>query len=672
MTDRSLLIVRGGRNGSDSTFSCVAHSTDPGNYVAIEFENGLVASRTLYRGAERKTLEKLATSPTFTSVYADTRTGKHLLPFKFPKHALEADLNVFRRAKSDDEISSIQRMSGILQASRELARDEQHFRGTVDSLEYRHAMQETTGKEFSMKRYGLQDALGRTVELTSVSPHTVDWRTRMLRVDNGCYAVQKQLREGASGSEIDKTFRSYLDPNSDVLYGNVLHHTGYEPWETDLTVDVLNKYDVLSVCPVIGDKRGNSIPYMHSVHAITDAPFRGVTSYDTLFRDSSVVPTYRASMSQRDTQSVSARFLENVKNIMKLWKALIAGEPDDDRTHVGQNVVEMLSGDGANEFITDFARVVQHEQYTTMAGILSTALPAVYLKEEGWKRMFDKLYGTELSPEFMELIRRLFIRLLQISAEWQTVKARMSGATQMSYLVLAIAFVAFPLTLGVDFTPTSARVLTKNAPRKIVTPKGTSSYTRVWALILVDVYNDTIHPYLEDITDSNVLNLKTQFFQHQTDMLPLESFDLDVDMVVEAEAPVPPVVVPPVGDEGSNSPPSQPSIFLNPMDVLSSALESVASKLGFVEEHKDQLSDDQLSDNLDGAERELSTLRLDKQELVQQKEELQELVRELRKDLANSRSPAPVGLPPASVNQQVSKDPLFSLGGFPEGMRRRH
>lgn len=333
MSDRSLLIVRGGRNEPDPTFSCIAHSTKAGHYAAIEFEDGLVTNRTLYRGAERRLLQRLAESPTYTSVYADTRADNHLLPFKFPKHALTADLNLFRRAKSDEEISSIQRMAGILQASREYARDEQHFRGTVDSLNYRHAVQEREGTEFTLKRYGLQDEMGRSVELSSVEPHTLDWKARMLRVDNGCRAVKDQLREGATGTDIDKTFRSHLDPTEDVIYGSVLHHTGYQAWEDELDVDVLKRYDVLTICPIVGDKQGNSVPYMHSVHAITDEQFRGVASYDSLFRGNHPV------------------FLENLEKVVKMWNA---HEPDNvpkgDGSSDNKSFEDWLEG-GYDEFI---------------------------------------------------------------------------------------------------------------------------------------------------------------------------------------------------------------------------------------------------------------------------------------------------------------------------------
>jgi hypothetical protein len=267
-------------------------------------------------------------------VYADTRTNDHLLPFKFPKHALTADLNVFRRAKSDEEISSIQRMAGILQASREHARDEEHFRGTVDSLDYRHAVQERAENEFTLKRYGLQDELGRSVELSSVEPHTLDWKARMLRVDGGCRAVEKQLREGATGMDIDKTFRSYLDPTADVIYGSVLHHTGYQPWEDDLEVDVLKPYDVLTICPIVGDTQGNSVPYMHSVHAITDQQFRGATaSYDALFRGD------------------SEQFTSNVKKVMTIWTAM-DNKPKPTEGFNG-NLNEYLDG-GIDTFINDF------------------------------------------------------------------------------------------------------------------------------------------------------------------------------------------------------------------------------------------------------------------------------------------------------------------------------
>lgn len=316
MTDRSLLIVRGGRNEPDPTFSCIAHSTDPGKYVAVEFENGLVTNRTLYRGAERKALERMATNPAYTSVFADTRTDKHLLPFRFPNDALSADLTVFRRAKSDEEISSIQQMAQILDAARRSARDEQHFRGVVDSLDLRHAVMERRGTEFTVNRYGLQDAHGRSVELASVTPHTLDWRARMLRVNDGCRAVETQLKEGVTAVDIDKTFRSHLNPKSDVVYGSVLHHTGYQPWEDDLKVDVLKEFDVLTICPIVGDKRGNTVPYMHSVKAITDHNFRGDgASYETLFCKD--VPTFRG-FTFRENDKIGIAFQNDIKNIASL------------------------------------------------------------------------------------------------------------------------------------------------------------------------------------------------------------------------------------------------------------------------------------------------------------------------------------------------------------------
>jgi len=348
-------------------------------------------------------------------VYADTRTANHLLPFKFPKHALTADLNVFRRAKSDEEVSSIQRMAGILQASRKHARDEQHFRGTVDSLNYRHAVQERAENEFTVKRYGLQDELGRSVELSSVEPHTLDWKARMLRVDGGCRAVEKQLREGVTGMDIDKTFRSHLDPIADVMYGSVLHHTGYQPWEDDLEVDVLKPYDVLTICPIVGDTQGNSVPYMHSVHAITDQQFRGATaSYDALFRGD--LP----------------RFTENVKKVMNIWRAMEEEPTEDFDGNFDGNFDKMLEG-GIDAFITD--------------------LYELYKSWPGWKEYVKK--GQSESPVESTLLKRL----IQMSA---IVENKIVFDDKNKGLVaLAIGFVVAPLLKveRVEQTPFRSSVL---------------------------------------------------------------------------------------------------------------------------------------------------------------------------------------------------------------------
>lgn len=448
MTDRSLLIVRGGRNEPDPTFSCIAHSTDTGGYVAIELENGLVTNRTLYRGSERKTLETLADSPTYTSVYADKRTEKHLLPFRYPKHSLTADLNVFRRAKSDEEISSIQRMAGILNASREHARDENHFRGTVDSLDYRHAVQERTGREFTLKRYGLQDELGRGVELSSVEPHTLDWKARMMRVDAGCRAVGKQLREGVTGAELDTTFRSHLNPNSDVVYGSVLHHTGYQPWEKDLRVDVLRKYDVLTVCPIVGDKRGNSVPYMHSVHAITEQEFRGAdASYERLFRAPEVVPSPPLSKVTDDDNGAYKRFTDNVHKVMQLWRAMRSTEEPTGSPETG-NLNDILVA-GIDQFIKDLSTVFFMKSYHNYASIALLVLPNMMLHGpnpvlDKWKGHMTEVYGVELSYDVLNFMRILLYWLIQTSLEVKKDKIEFTDHDKV-LVALTIAFVAAPI-----------------------------------------------------------------------------------------------------------------------------------------------------------------------------------------------------------------------------------
>ena len=234
MTDRSLLIVRGGRNEPDSTFSCIAHTTEPKQYVAIEFEDGVVAKRTLYRGSERRDLERIANTGAYTAVYADMRKDSRLMSFSYPKHAMHADLGLFRRAKSDDEIHRLQTMSSILSASVRTDVNETQFRGVVDDLKYRHAMTSMPGERFTLKRYGLKDERGLEVELTSIQPHTADWAERVTRIQRGCDAVRSRLAEEVSLADLDKTFRSALNPKVDRVYGHCLHHTGYDAWEDSI------------------------------------------------------------------------------------------------------------------------------------------------------------------------------------------------------------------------------------------------------------------------------------------------------------------------------------------------------------------------------------------------------------------------------------------------------
>ena len=275
-------------------FSCMAHSRDPGQYVALEFENGALKNRTLYRGAERKSLESLARSGDFTTVYADRRTDSKLLPFSFSSDAVQADLNVFRRAKSDEEIHALTRMATLLRASHDHARSTEHFRGVAEKMEFEHgASEERRGDDLTLRRYGLKDAYGRSVELSSIVPHTEEWRGRVERIHRGCDAVVAMIAEGVSGDAVDAAFRGHLDPKLDVIYGGVLHHTGYEPWERSLDVDVLRRYDVYTVCPIVGDHAGTWAPLMHSVHAVGDGAttYRGdvgAEDFESLFRASGI------------------------------------------------------------------------------------------------------------------------------------------------------------------------------------------------------------------------------------------------------------------------------------------------------------------------------------------------------------------------------------------------
>lgn len=263
--ERGLLVVKGGHR-YDPTFSCIAHSPKKNHYALLELENGTITKRTLYDESQRTQLERLLSNA--SNVFADMRTDEHLLPFTFPKHAMEIDTMVFRRAKGDDELMSLDAMTKILKT----VRHEPLFRGTSDD-NFKHAFSQFDTEEFTVKQHGMKDVAGRTIELTVVEPHTDDWNERMERVYKGCDAVASKLRVGASEKNLSQLFSSHMHSSKDRVYGKILHHTGYERWEP-MDIEDVQMYDVVTLCPVVGDAKGNMIPYMHSVHCMKDT-FRG-------------------------------------------------------------------------------------------------------------------------------------------------------------------------------------------------------------------------------------------------------------------------------------------------------------------------------------------------------------------------------------------------------------
>ena len=382
MTDRSLLIVRGGRHAADSAFSCIAHTPEPNQYVAVEFEDGVVAKRTLYRGSQRRELERIANSGAYTSVFADTRTDPGLLPFSYPKHVTHADLNIFRRAKSDDEIHRLQKMESILSASVRTNVDETHFRGVVDGLRYRHAMSSTPGERFSLKRYGLKDDSGLEVELTSIQPHTSDWEERVVRIQRGCDAVQSRLAEGVSVADLDKTFRSALNPRIDRVYGSVVHHTGYDAWEDGIELDAIQGYDVVTISPIVGDSDGYWVPFMHSVHAMHDTGYRGsgndVDAYERLFRSSHPVSDIDDKMSPEEVH-------------IKLWATVMyvkmgnmessLSNPFPNHTVMKQFfTITRSPGDGNSPTLADVDTTIKTVFFYLIAGIFAEAVQSMNVK----------------------------------------------------------------------------------------------------------------------------------------------------------------------------------------------------------------------------------------------------------------------------------------------------
>ena len=104
-------LVRSGVVPRRSGVRGVARDTRSGHYATFEVDGGVVQNRAHYRASERDDLQRLMRS--YDTVYVDRRDGDGLLPFTPPPEALTADLNVFRRAKSEEEMRIMKEMSSL-------------------------------------------------------------------------------------------------------------------------------------------------------------------------------------------------------------------------------------------------------------------------------------------------------------------------------------------------------------------------------------------------------------------------------------------------------------------------------------------------------------------------------------------------------------------------------
>jgi hypothetical protein len=257
----SLIVVRGAYRGTDAAYACTAHDARPGRYVMLEVDEGRVLKRTIVPAADRRVVEDAMRS--YRGVYVDRRTDAGLLPLEAPAHALDADLNALRRAKSDAEIEA-------LCAARDQARDAldaveaptaSTFRGAAAQEGYKSSFEVTRAKGFTQYRGGVQDALGRCSDQTRVEARTPAWEARLARAYRGLDAVRGMLRPGVKVDDLDRAFMSHMDPDQDVVYGSVVHHTGFESHEDSLPLDRLERYDFLTLGVAVGDGKETALLY---------------------------------------------------------------------------------------------------------------------------------------------------------------------------------------------------------------------------------------------------------------------------------------------------------------------------------------------------------------------------------------------------------------------------
>lgn len=267
MVSETLVVVRGNFRGLDPSYACLSHDGKGGNYGLLHFNDGRLTKREIIPHSKRSTVEDYTLRNNYRgSVYVDDRTSKNLLPLRTGKHCLPLDFGMFRRAKSDAEIDSLQALYG---ATRKLLQDgdvtDKTFRGAAATYndEIKTAFKRTECKGFVQYRGGLKDSLGRVTDLTRVEPKTQQWTERLDRVYKGLSMVEQNVKVDVSLKSLNDMFMTYMDPTKDVVYGNVIHHTGYEGHEQDIPLKTTNEYDFVKLGVAVGDTKSGDIALVY-------------------------------------------------------------------------------------------------------------------------------------------------------------------------------------------------------------------------------------------------------------------------------------------------------------------------------------------------------------------------------------------------------------------------
>lgn len=273
MANSSILVVRGSYRGTDPTYACASHNMSARNYAVIHVDgDGLVTGRTIVPFSERHALEKdMRTTFRGSTVMVDMRESKDLLPLKAPESAQSLDFESVFRGKSSDELNALQDLSGSTrQVLEAMETGENTFRGAAEVQQNQYASHTKHAKGFTEYRGGFKDSLGRCSDLTHVVPHNSEWEQRMERVHRGLDAVQENLYAGADVSDLNSIFMEHVDEDKDVIYGDVVHHTGFKSHE-DYSLKTVKDGDFLTLGVMVEGGGERAIMY-RSGHAIQGGP----------------------------------------------------------------------------------------------------------------------------------------------------------------------------------------------------------------------------------------------------------------------------------------------------------------------------------------------------------------------------------------------------------------
>jgi hypothetical protein len=78
-------------------------------------------------------------------------------------------------------------------------------------------------------------------------------------VYRGLSKIEKFIKPGVSVKDINELFLTQLNPTEDIVYGNVVNHTGFKGIEDDIPLDKFEEYDYVRLGVAISDANGGDV-----------------------------------------------------------------------------------------------------------------------------------------------------------------------------------------------------------------------------------------------------------------------------------------------------------------------------------------------------------------------------------------------------------------------------